>query len=64
MTKAVLFDMDGLLVDTENVDLSVAVKICHEMGIDLTDEEKESRVGVASRKFYSGSLRRDEFILI
>lgn len=53
MFEAVLFDVDGLLVDTENLDLGVAIRVCKDLGIDLTEEEVESRVGVTSKKFYS-----------
>lgn len=52
MIKAVLFDMDGLLVDTETVGTEVAVRICRELGIELTREEKSSFVGVTDEKFY------------
>ncbi len=52
MIKAVLFDMDGLLVDTETLGIQVAVKICKELGINLTPEEQKSFIGVTDEKFY------------
>lgn len=52
MIKAVLFDMDGLLADTENLNIEVAIKICKGLGIDLTLEEQQNCVGVTSLKFY------------
>ena len=54
MIKAVLFDMDGLLVDTEPLNVTVVTKICDELGIDLTPEEKHyCASGITNRKFYS-----------
>ena len=54
MTKAVMFDMDGLLVDTEPLNVSVVAKVCDELGIKLTAEEKHyCASGITNRKFYS-----------
>ncbi len=53
MIKAVLFDMDGLLVDTEPLNVAVVTKICDELGINLTPEEKHyCASGITNRKFY------------
>lgn len=54
MIKAVMFDMDGLLVDTEPLNVAVVTKICDELGIRLTPEEKYyCASGITNRKFYS-----------
>ena len=54
MIKAVLFDMDGLLVDTEPLNVAVVTKVCDELGINLTSEEKHyCASGITNRKFYN-----------
>src|ERR1035438_8510805 len=52
MIKAVLFDMDGLLADTETLAMSVAVKICRGLDFELTSREQKSFIGVTDEKFY------------
>lgn len=39
MTKAVLFDFDGLLVDTEGLSLMMYQELLHEYGYDLSEAE-------------------------
>ncbi len=54
MIKAVLFDMDGLLVDTEPLNVAVVTKVCGELGINLTSEEKHyCASGITNKKFYT-----------
>lgn len=62
MIKAVLFDMDGLLVDTENLNLKVAIKICKDLGLNLTPMEKQSCIGVTSQKFYTDLFQNRKLI--
>lgn len=52
MIKAVLFDMDGLLVDTEPLGIRVAFAVCKDLGIDLKLEEQRSFIGATDEKFY------------
>jgi HAD superfamily hydrolase (TIGR01509 family) len=52
MSKAILFDMDGLLVDSENLGIEVAVRVCRNLGVELTSEEQRSFIGITDEKFY------------
>ena len=52
MKKAVIFDLDGLLVDTETLGIEIAVQVCKELGIELTKAEQKSFIGVTDEKFY------------
>lgn len=47
MLKAVLFDMDGVLVDTEPEYQRVDIQLASELGFTLTPEEQSSYVGVS-----------------
>lgn len=49
---AVLFDMDGLLVDTETLGVRVAIAVCKDLNIDLDLQEQGSFIGVTDEKFY------------
>jgi HAD superfamily hydrolase (TIGR01509 family) len=59
MKKAALFDMDGLLVDTESLSVAAAEKICKDLGIDIKKEEVTDIVGVTAKKFY-GELQKNK----
>lgn len=52
MFKAVLFDMDGLMTDTETLGIRVAVKVCQELNIVLNIHEQKSFIGITDNKFY------------
>lgn len=58
MTRAILFDLDGLLVDTETLGIQVAIEVCKELGIELTPEEQKSFIGVTDEKFYQELFKR------
>ena len=58
MTQAILFDLDGLLVDTETLGIQVAIQVCKELGIELTQDEQKSFIGVTDEKFYQELFRR------
>ena len=58
MIKAILFDMDGLLVDTERLGIRVAVQVCKDLGIDLDLEEQRNFIGVTDEKFYQELFKK------
>ncbi len=47
--KAVLFDMDGLIADTEEIHVKSYHKIARILGINLTDEYIHSFIGVSTK---------------
>lgn len=48
MLRAVLFDMDGVLVDTEPEYQKLDIMLAAEMGIELTPEEQSRYIGVST----------------
>ncbi len=54
--KAVLFDCDGLLVDSETLGMRIAAKVCEEFGLALTQEELTRFIGVTDEKWYRETL--------
>lgn len=56
--KAFLFDMDGLLVDTETICSSVVVDVLKSFGINITKLEGEQSCGITARKFYMDILEK------
>jgi len=48
MLKAVIFDMDGVIIDSEPVHLKLEYEIYNELGIDVTREEHSTFVGTTS----------------
>ncbi len=62
MIKAVVFDMDGVLFDTERLGLSIQLKVCGEMGYLSAKEPIMKTIGVtmaAGKKIMLESLGED-----
>ena len=45
MLKAVIFDMDGVLIDSEPIHKAMNDKLFRELGVEVTDEEYDHYVG-------------------
>ena len=58
-TPPVIFDMDGVLVDSEPLHLKVERKIFEELGIDISEEEHFSLIGMVPLKIWS--ILRDRY---
>jgi HAD superfamily hydrolase (TIGR01509 family) len=52
MLRAVIFDMDGVIIDSQPYHFAVEDKMCREMGIDVSVEESHSFVGMAGEKVW------------
>ncbi|HOJ10505.1 MAG TPA: HAD family phosphatase [Clostridiales bacterium] len=46
MLKAVIFDMDGIIIDSEPIYHKVEMSMFKELGLDLTDEHRYMYVGI------------------
>jgi len=56
--KAFIFDLDGVLTDTETLGVLIAEKTCKELDIELTIEEKLSFIGIPDLEFYQNLFRK------
>src|SRR5437868_1656262 len=54
MTTAVLFDMDGVLVDSEPIIRAAAIRALAEFGVTARDEDFEPFVGAGEDRFVGG----------
>ena len=54
MTTAVLFDMDGVLVDSEPIIRAAAIRALAEFGVTARDEDFEPFVGAGENRFVGG----------
>lgn len=52
MLKAVLFDLDGTLIDSERVGLDIAIRILKNSGILATDSDKQLFFGIQDVDFF------------
>ncbi|MBP9989151.1 MAG: HAD-IA family hydrolase [Ruminococcus sp.] len=52
--KAVLFDMDGVLIDTEDLILEAAIRALKEFGVNAVPEDFKEFVGAGENKFVGG----------
>lgn len=48
MLKAVIFDMDGVIIDSESIHREVEKKIFNSLGVNISDEEHDTYVGMTS----------------
>src|SRR5689334_15120315 len=49
----VLFDLDGVIADSEGLGCTVAVQVSALFGISLSEEDLRRFVGISDREFYS-----------
>jgi beta-phosphoglucomutase len=54
MIKGVLFDMDGVLVDSEPFICKAAIMMFHELGVSATPEDFHPFVGMGENKYIGG----------
>ena len=59
--KAVIFDRDGVILDSESINMSSAVKAFKELGIKIKDEEKELIIGRHPDDYGKFFLKKYEF---
>ena len=58
MIKAVLFDLDDLLVDTEGLNIKSMTKTLRKHGIKLTNAEQKGLIGITNQKFLNELFKR------
>ncbi|MDH5687331.1 MAG: HAD family phosphatase [Candidatus Bathyarchaeota archaeon] len=58
MIKAVIFDMDGVVIDTGLIHSTAEKKVLNEIGIDITLEEIRKYAGAASNVWFKEVLKR------
>ncbi len=62
MIKAILFDFDGVLVDSELVNIKAGVKTFEDRGMPLTDEERAYVIGKSSVDYVPHFLKTRSII--
>jgi beta-phosphoglucomutase family hydrolase len=58
MLKGFIFDMDGVIIDTEPLYLDNVRKILAELGIEITEKELHTYVGISSQKTWETIKQR------
>ncbi len=53
MIKAILFDMDGVLMDSEPASFAQHGRMAQSLGLELSDEEKAHCLGIPSRSIWT-----------
>ncbi len=56
--KAVVFDMDGVIIDSEPVHIRLEEEMFGELGLSLSREEHESFMGTSSYEFFESLKKR------
>ncbi|HLT93601.1 MAG TPA: HAD family phosphatase [Membranihabitans sp.] len=51
--KAVIFDMDGVLINTESHHMVIEHQIFRDLGLEITEEEREPFIGYAADEMWS-----------
>lgn len=58
MLKALIFDMDGVIIDSEPIHVEVNTKILKEEGITLSDSENCEFIGVRNHEMWDTLIKR------
>jgi HAD superfamily hydrolase (TIGR01509 family) len=61
MAKAVLFDRDGVLIDSESVNVEAGTKAFKKIGISITEKEKELIIGKHPHDYCVYFLKKYKF---
>ena len=56
--KAVIFDRDGIIIDSESTNIDSTVKAFKELGIKIKEEEKEWIIGRHPDDFKKSFLKK------
>jgi HAD superfamily hydrolase (TIGR01509 family) len=56
MYDSYLFDLDGVLIDSEHVNVAAATKTLKDLGMPITEAEKESVIGRSTKTFMPSLL--------
>jgi len=54
MIKALIFDMDGVLADTEDISITIGIDYFKSVGVDVTKEDFAPHLGCGEEAFFSG----------
>jgi beta-phosphoglucomutase len=58
MIKAILFDFNGVIIDDERVQMVAYMEVLKDFGIDLTEEEYFSSLGMDDKTFVRNAFER------
>lgn len=53
MLKAVIFDMDGVIIDSEPFYLDIGMKLYKKLNINMTEEEHKAFIGVSNKNMWN-----------
>jgi HAD superfamily hydrolase (TIGR01509 family) len=62
MINAVIFDRDGVIIDSEAINIESAVKTFEEFGVKLTPEEQDRFVGMHPADYVDDFARKYDFL--
>lgn len=61
MLKAVIFDMDGVIIDSEPIHKKVEKRIFKKLGVNISEEEHNSYIGMTSKGMWNEIKVRHNF---
>lgn len=61
MIRALLFDMDGVLVDSEGIAISIGIEYFSTKGLDLTEKDFKNYIGTGEKNFFCGPAEERGF---
>lgn len=59
MIETVIFDMDGVIVDSEPIHMSIEQQLFKRLGINVSIEEHSSYVGTSSQNMWSSIIKKN-----
>lgn len=62
MLKAIIFDMDGVIIDSEPLHTEIAISVLREFGGEPTPEEIHEFIGVTNRSMWTTLIARHKLL--
>lgn len=58
--KAIIFDMDGVLIDSEPMHMEIEQRMLQSIGVEISEEEMSQFIGTASQQMWETLINRYE----
>lgn len=59
MIETIIFDMDGVIIDSEPIHMQIERELFDELGLDISEKEHQNYVGASSIELWSAMVKKE-----